>query len=60
MEEMEFSQRLSKVRTHVERVIGLLKNKYTILQSILPVTMLRYNKECGASVVVDEVVHGIN
>ena len=44
--------------THVERVNGLLKNKYTILQSILPVTMLRYNKECGTSVnVVDEVAH---
>ena len=55
MEEVEFS-RLSKVRIHVERVIGLLKNKYTILQSILPVTMLHYNKECGTSV-VDEVVH---
>ena len=53
---MQFSQRLSKVRIHVERIIELLKNKYTILQSMHPVTMLHYNKECGTSV-VDEVVH---
>ncbi len=37
LEEIEMSKRLSKVRIHVERVIGLLKNKYTILQGILPV-----------------------
>ena len=37
LEEVEHSKRLSKVRIHVERVIGLLKNKYTILQSILPI-----------------------
>ena len=55
MEEVEFSQRLSKVRINVERVLGLMKNKYTILQSTLPVTMLRYN-ECRTSV-VDEVIH---
>lgn len=56
MEEVEFSQRLSKVRINVERVLGLMKNKYTILQSTLPVTMLRYNEECRTSV-VDEVIH---
>lgn len=46
MEEVEFSQRLSKVRIHVERVLGLLKKKFTILQSRLPITMLRCNEKC--------------
>ena len=32
MQEVECSQRIAKVRIHVERIIGLLKNKYTILQ----------------------------
>ena len=31
-QEVEFSQRLAQVRIHVERVIGLMKNKYTLLQ----------------------------
>lgn len=30
--DVEMSKKLSQVRIHVERVIGLLKNKYTILQ----------------------------
>ena len=34
---VEFSKRLSKVYIHVECVIGLLKNKYSILQHTLPV-----------------------
>lgn len=32
MQEVECSQRISKVQIHIERVIGLLKNNYTILQ----------------------------
>jgi len=31
---------LASVRIHVERVIGLLRNKYTLLQKILPIKML--------------------
>ncbi len=30
--EVDTARRLSHVRIHVERVIGLLRNKYTILQ----------------------------
>ena len=41
-QEVKYSRRLAKVRIHVERVIGLLKNKYTILQSILPVSLVRH------------------
>ena len=29
---------ISQVRIHVERVIGLLKNKYTMLQGRLPIS----------------------
>ena len=45
LEEVEQSKRIVKVRIHVERVIGLLKNKYTILQSILPVNLLKYRDD---------------
>ena len=45
LDEVEYSQRLSKVRIHIERVIGLLKNKYTILQSTLPVSTLNVMME---------------
>ena len=41
MEEVEYSKRIAKVRIHIERVIGLLKNKYTILQSTLLVCILK-------------------
>ena len=42
LQEVEYSKRLSKVRIHVERVIGLFKNKYTILQSTLPISLLKH------------------
>lgn len=45
MQEVECSKRIAKVRIHVERVIGLLKNKYTILQSTLPVTLLKHRDD---------------
>ena len=44
-QEVERSQRLSKVRIHVERVIGQLKTKYTILQSTLPVSVVKHNDD---------------
>ena len=44
-QEVERSQRLSKVRIHVERVIGQLKTKYTILQSTLPVSVVKNNDD---------------
>ena len=42
MQEVEYSKKLSKVRIHVERVIGLIKNKYTILQSTLPISLIKH------------------
>ena len=38
--DVERSRKLASVRVHVERVIGLLRKKYTILQSILPLDYL--------------------
>ena len=45
MQEVEYSRRISKVRIHVEGVIGLLKNKYTILQGTLPVLLLKHKDD---------------
>ena len=38
--EVEDTRKIANVRIHVERVIGLVRRKYTILQSILPVEMV--------------------
>lgn len=39
-EEVDVSRQLSRVRIHVERVIGVVRQKYTILQSTLPVNFI--------------------
>ena len=38
--DVESKRRIASVQIHVERVIGLIRNKYTILQSILPLDFL--------------------
>ena len=38
--EVDAARQLSRVRIHVERVIGSIRQKYTILQSTLPINML--------------------
>ena len=38
--EIECARKLSRVRIHVQRVIGVLKQKYTIFQSILPISYI--------------------
>ena len=40
--EVEQSKQLSMVRIHVERIIGLLKNKYTLLKGPVPVNLLKH------------------
>ena len=51
--ELDRSQQLSRVRIHVERVIGVLRQKYTILQSILPINFIMTE---GDTSVIDKVV----
>jgi hypothetical protein len=43
--EIESTRKISHTRIHVERVIGLVRNKYTILQSIIPVDYLHCTSE---------------
>ena len=43
-EEAEMSKQLAHVRIHVERVIGLLKNKYTLHKGPIPVPLLQVNE----------------
>ena len=38
--DFESTRRIASDWIHVERVIGLVRNKYTILQSILPLDLL--------------------
>ena len=38
--DVDWSRELSIVRIHVERVIGVLKLKYTILQGTLPISVI--------------------
>lgn len=42
MQEVEYSKRLSKVRIHIERVIGEMKNRFTILQGTLPINLVKH------------------
>ena len=46
---VEVSQKIASVRIHIERVIGLLKNRYTVLQGILPLRLLKSIKDEAAS-----------
>ena len=39
--DVESTRRIVAIRIHVEWVIGLLRNKYKILQNILPLGFLR-------------------
>ena len=39
--DVEVSRKLASVRIHIERIIGLMKNRYTILQGPLPIPLIR-------------------
>ena len=38
--EIDVAQKLSRVQIHMERVIGVVRQKFTILQSTLPINMI--------------------
>ena len=52
--EVESSRRLSRVRIHVERVIGMLRQKYTILESTLPIALL--SSKNNSTSLIDKIV----
>ena len=54
--EVEFSQRLARVRIHVERVIGLMKNKYTVLQGTLPISLVKHKDSHSELANVDKIL----
>ena len=45
LEDVERSKQLTQARIHVERVIGLLKNKFTILNGPIPVNVIKHNTD---------------
>ena len=53
--DVEYSARLAKIRIHVERVIGLLKNKYTILQATLSIRFIKHDNDTEYSQ-IDKIV----
>ena len=50
--EIDWSREISHVRIHVERMIGLLKQRYKILQHQLPITLLKSVDSCT----IDDIV----
>ena len=53
--DVDWSRELSAVRIHVERVIGVLKQKYTILQSVLPISLIS-DSSASVNSTVDKIV----
>ena len=51
---MDWSGELSLVRIHVERVIDVLKQKYTILQGILPISIVSGSD--GSHSIIDKIL----
>ena len=54
-QEVDWSRELSIVRIHVERVIGVLKQKYTILQGTLPISLINDNDDDNETT-IDKIV----
>ena len=57
--EIEETRKIAHVHIHVEHVIGLLRQKYSILQSILPIDYLvcNSNKDGGQSIsLIDRIL----
>ena len=52
--DVDWSRELSLVRIHIERVFGVLKQKYTILQGVLPITLVAGTD--GSYATIDKIV----
>ena len=53
--DVDFARQLSRVRIHVERVIGFLRQKYTLLESTLPINMIMCPENSDISL-IDKIV----
>ena len=53
--EVDTARQLSRVRIHVERVIGVIRQRYTILESTLPIDMIMCDEEEDFSI-LDKIV----
>ena len=54
--EVEQSRQLAHVPIHVERVIGALKNRYTILQSQLPISLIKRKLDKDVATLIDKLL----
>lgn len=58
-QEVETSRKIASVRIHIERIIGLIKNRFAILQGTLPVNVVKSVKDealASEFVSVDKIV----
>ena len=54
--EVDFSRQLSCVCIHVERIIGVIRQKYTILESTLPINLIMTDPEIQSISTLDKIV----
>ncbi len=52
--QIDWSRELSLVRIHVERIIGMLKQKYTILQNTIPISLIQDSSDTKPT--IDKIV----
>ena len=48
--EVHESRELAHVRIHVERLIGMVKQKYSISQGVLPISFIKNDSACDVTV----------
>lgn len=54
--DIEYSRNLSRVRIHVERVIGVLRQKFRILHNVMPISTVS-RAPSNAPALVDQIVY---
>ena len=53
--EVEQSRQLAHLRIHIERVIGLMHNKYKILKGVLPIKLIKRPSDTTVTT-VDKII----